>query len=67
MTALQTGGARCRATGPAWALADVLAVGCGGVATVPATTSAEDVARLVALGVAVVLSCWVTVATWEAA
>lgn len=58
---------KARATGPAWALADVLAVGCGGVATVPATTSAEDVARLVALGVAVVVSVWVQVATWEAA
>lgn len=55
---------KARATGPAWALADVLAVGCGGVATVPASTSAEDVARLVALGVAVVVSVWVMVATW---
>jgi len=53
--------------GAAWALADVLTAGCGGVATVPASTSAEDVARLVALGVAVVASAWVTVATWEAA
>lgn len=52
--------------GAAWMLADVLPRGCGGVATLPASAPDEDVARLVAMGVCVVLSPWVRLAEWRA-
>lgn len=50
--------------GAAWALADVLTAGCGGVAEVPAATSDDDVRELEALGVEVRRSARVRVATW---
>lgn len=51
--------------GHAWALADLLEPGCGGVAEVPMGTSEDDVQALEQLGAEVRRSCWVRIPTWS--